>query len=179
MKPTGMWFPIGLCCLFTILAILVTIIGSSISNIIIMWSLVLVSVIVVVVYIWQINKIPVKFTISDPSISICWYDEAYAVSKYDVIKETARVVNAFASMYTRESVINALNGCHVFIREPKWSNNGRTVAGLQYGATIEIGWYKLFETSAYAHELGHRVLEVCGGDPEENAAHVVLSKIGL
>jgi len=75
----------------------------------------------------------------------------------------------------------ALHGCTVIFREATWIQLGtlRRVAGEQDGEFIVVGWRPRIHDSALQHELAHRVLQVCAGDPSEERAHAVLVKLGL
>lgn len=179
MKPVQLWFPIGLCLLFVALALGVTLSGASGWAVASMWGLAVAGGLVVAVYVWQASKVPVRFVLSNPTIAVVWYDERYAVLQMDVVREVERVVSAFAPLYGRDATVQALNGCQVYFREPSWEYGGRSVAGLQFDAQLEVGWASPLSQSALAHELGQRVLQVLGGDPLESEAHALFAKLGL
>jgi hypothetical protein len=88
-------------------------------------------------------------------------------------------------MQTYAGANDALRGCMVWFREESWLMDtgpgtiARKVAGVQDGQLIYVGWRVDLSTSALKHELAHRILQVCAGDPPEALAHETMRRLGV
>lgn len=108
-----------------------------------------------------------------------WTDKQYAVKIEDFDATVEELLVHLEPTYPLAR--QALAGCVVVFREPTWTQitSLRRVAGEQDGTFITVGWHLRLDDSALVHELAHRVLQICAGDPSEEKAHEVLAKIGL
>jgi len=121
--------------------------------------------------------------ILEPGVVFGWDNDKYSVSEDAAMLEIVDLLAKMTPAYPNAA--SALSGCLVWMREPEWAQGrtvgfaGRLVAGVQDGQLLLVGWREDLKTSALKHEMAHRVLQVCAGDPPEAAAHEILAKLGL
>lgn len=119
----------------------------------------------------------------EPGVVFGWDSNQYRISEDAARLEVDDLLAKMTPSYPNAAA--ALAGCLVWVREPTWNQDGtvafaaRTVAGVQDGQLLLVGWREDLKTSALKHELAHRVLQVCAGDPHEAVAHELLAKLGL
>lgn len=108
-----------------------------------------------------------------------WTRESYKVDLNDFDTQVATVLLKMSETYP--DAWRALAGCTIVFREPEWIQleTLRRVRGEQDGMLLVVGWTGALVHSALAHELGHRVLEVCASIPGEEEGHRELVKYGL
>lgn len=115
-------------------------------------------------------------------ISVYAMSPDYEVYELEFNAEVIRVLRAMKVIYPTAEI--ALQGCVVVFREPTWWQNvewyyTRKVAGVQDHMVLQVGWHKDLRQSALAHELAHRILEICAADPEEPKAHRIIETLGI
>jgi len=131
---------------------------------------------------WKFQK-NLRMIVAPPGLVVGWDNDQYCVSGEAVTLEITDCITKMQHEYSRAS--EALRGCVVWFREPAWVQQvppgfvARKVAGIQDGQLIVVGWREDLSKSALKHELAHRVLQVCAGDPPEVMAHAQMSKMGL
>lgn len=112
-------------------------------------------------------------------ILVGWTKDKYYVPQAEIercVEETlCKLEVEFAGART------AVAGCVILFREPLWYSLAtmRTVSGEQDGLLISVGWRWRIEHTALAHEIAHRVLQVCANDPEELESHRILDRFQL
>lgn len=137
---------------------------------------------------WKFLKM-MKF-VSKHGITVAWEGQSMDSLNSGVFavtpEEFDRVVDSFIELMRPRyyGVEKALEGCLVMMMPPTWipsdpSFLARKVSGLQDGMLIYVGWRNNLESSALKHELGHRVLQVYAGDPDEATSHKMLADLGL
>jgi hypothetical protein len=108
-----------------------------------------------------------------------WTGSKYAVSK----SETEAVVDRTLATLEKEfaDARKAVAGCVILFREPSWISLStfRRVSGEQDGLLLTVGWHEDLEKTDLAHEIAHRVLQVCAEDPSEIDAHYIMSRFDL
>lgn len=124
-----------------------------------------------------------RFVLDPPGLVVGWDNDRYCVSGESVQAEYDDLIVKMAAVYPKAA--DALRGCVVWFREPTWVQGAsagflaRKVAGVQDGQFLVVGWHADLKSSALEHEMAHRVLQVCAGDPVESVAHAMLSKLGI
>lgn len=124
-----------------------------------------------------------RFRLEPSGLTVGWADDKYCVSAEAVEAEVNDLLAKMTPTYP--DAAKALRGCVAWFQEPSWVQDGgvgymvRRVAGVQDGQLILVGWREDLKTSALKHELAHRVLQVCAGDPVESVAHEMMTKMGL
>jgi hypothetical protein len=130
---------------------------------------------------WKRQK-NLRLYISPPGLAVGWDNDRYCVSG-----EAVSLVLANCLIKMREAypcAEEALRGCIIWFREPVWAQQtpsllARKVAGVQDGQLIVVGWREDLTKTALEHELAHRIIQVCGGDPPEDIAHAKMSNVGI
>jgi hypothetical protein len=117
--------------------------------------------------------------ITKHGLRISWTRQYYFVHLYDVEVETERFLKKIIAHFP--GAPSAIRGCIVIFREPVWRQwgDGRRICGEQDYRLISVGWREKLMYTALEHELAHRVLQVCAGDPSEIEAHRIMREIGL
>ena len=112
-------------------------------------------------------------------IWVAWSEAQYAVSTEEFNAEIGALIKAIVVDFPGAEA--SLNDCIVLFREPTWIqwSSGRKIAGEQDNTLVSVGWHQDLKQSALKHELFHRVLQVCAGDPEENSAHKIMREYGF
>lgn len=110
-------------------------------------------------------------------IYVTWDNAGHAIRQEEFEATIEQMLQKMECRYSTARV--AIRECVVIFREPVWMFNGRKVAGLQDGYIISVGWSKHLGDSALAHELGHRILQVCAGDPGEDYGHKIMMELGV
>jgi len=116
-------------------------------------------------------------------VVVAWENPQWAVP--DVVFQPAldAYINKLKAKYPK--IEDALKGCVILFREPKWTVDARPnsaakyVAGLQDNTLIYVGWNADLSKTAFEHELTHRVFQVFEGDPPQDKAHQMMQAIGI
>lgn len=116
-------------------------------------------------------------------VIVAWEDAQWAVK--DSVFEPAldAYIEELKGNYPK--IEQALAGCVVLFREPKWAIDNRPgavkkyVAGLQDNTLIYVGWNADLSKTALEHELTHRVFQVFEGDPPQDKAHEMMKALGI
>lgn len=151
----------------------------------VLWATVLLFWIVAALYFRQrwIHLKKLHFVIDPPGLAVGWEEDQYRVSDQQVQAVYDDLIAKMAPTYPQAAA--ALRGCVVMFCEPVWIQDTRPgflprkVAGVQDGMLLLIGWRADLQSSALRHEMAHRVLQMCAGDPSEAAAHEVMLKLDV
>ena len=151
-------------------------------GIVLLWAVV-VGCIAITTVMYVLRYFQLKFLhYTDMGLIVAWKNPAYAVKDTDFEVQVNVMLAKITLKYPAAQA--ALNGCVVFFTDAtfmSWTPGYavRKVAGIQDNASIVVGWHQDLSVSALQHELGHRVLQICAGDPPEDAAHQILASLGL
>lgn len=112
-----------------------------------------------------------------------WTDAKWAVKDTEFESSVDAYITKMRPKYPQ--VEKALAGCVVIFREPKWAIDQRKgkvakyIAGLQDYNILEVGWNQYLTQTALWHEMTHRVFQLFEGDPPQDKAHEMMSKLGV
>lgn len=111
---------------------------------------------------------------SSHQLRVGWTQRKYAVRIEEVDALIEDLIDRVDHAYPLAR--QALVGCTIVFREPTWVQwrRFRRVEGEQDGMFLTVGWKSELDNSALQHELAHRILQVCAGDPSEDVAHEML-----
>ena len=125
-----------------------------------------------------------RLILHPPGLVVGWEDDRYCVNGDAVNAIMVDCVLQMRAEFPRAE--DALRDCVVWFREPSWIQQpsgpgflARRVAGVQDGQLIVVGWREDLTTSALKHELAHRILQVYAGDPPEEVAHQIMTRLGV
>lgn len=122
------------------------------------------------------------FWVTPPGLVIGW-DEGFDVDPAAVEREVVEVIKRMSQKYVGAE--GALRGCLVHFTNPERLRDiapgfvARKLAGAQQGELIIVGWRAAVGTTALKHELAHRVLQICAGEPDQETAHKIMAEFGL
>lgn len=157
--------------------------GNPLAGIVAVWLVVAAMLAICALYFWRRWTWVRQIHLDVLGLHVGWTDPRWSVEKLAVQTELTRAVMLTSVRYS--DPMRALSGCVVLFREPAWTPppsvnlpaGFRLVTGLQWDQVLEVGWRQNLAESALAHELGHRVVQVCGNDPP--GADAILAELGL
>ncbi len=120
------------------------------------------------------------FWVVPPTLVVGW-EEGADVDPGEVAAQVAEVVRQLTPAYPGAE--GSLRGCLVHFRR-EWLTDARPgfmqarIAGVQDNRLIVVRKLEPLSRSALRHELAHRVLQVCAGDPPVEKQHALIGSMG-
>jgi len=150
---------------------------------VILWAVVVASFAMTIGMFVQRRNLFKQYRFVCDGIIVGWASDEYAVKPEEFQEQLRELLAILATGFPKAG--EALYGCAVLFREPKWALDTRAgklqnfVAGLQDGMFLQVGWNADLDKTALKHELTHRVFQVQAGDPPQDVAHKNMSDLGI